>query len=97
MSKYSDDYNQLQINEGLITGAHITKLAEFWQDSHFLTTDGKCGPTTLKSILSDEVVDVVSEADTNPTMQLWEAFDGPLEHLPRNRRDVYKIFGDPAN
>ena len=92
----SDDYNQLQIDKEIFTGEHLTKLTEFWQGGHFLTIDGKCGPNTLKSILGDGTVDV-SGADTNPTRQLWEPFHGPLEYLPSNRHDVYRIFGNPGS
>jgi hypothetical protein len=92
-----DDYNQKQLDTHQISGAHLTKLAEFWQDSHFLKTDGYLGPATLKNILKDEMVDGISDADTDPTRQLWEAFDGPLESLPRGRRDVYRVFGNPGS
>lgn len=93
----ADNYNQKQIDTRQISGSHLTKLAEFWQDGHFLKTDGKLGPTTLKSILSDEVIDCVSEADTDPRIYINEPFDGPLAQLPSNRRDVYRIFGNPSN
>lgn len=92
----NDEYNQKQIDKECITGAHVTRLVEFWQDSHFLKTDGRCGPATLKSILKDEMIDSISEADTDPTVRLWEPFHGPLNHLPRTRSDVYRIFGNPG-
>lgn len=91
-----DDYNQHRIDSGEVKGKHLTKLVEFWQGEHSLKVDGKCGPMTLASIMKDETVDAVSEADTNPSVKLWGAFDGPLEYLPRTRSDVYKLFGNPG-
>jgi hypothetical protein len=92
-----DQYNQKQINLGEFTGVHLTKLTEFWQSEHFMTVDGKCGPDTLKSILHDDVVDGVDDADTNPGISTWPVFHGPLDSIPANRKEVYKVFGDPSN
>ena len=93
----ADEYNQNQIDKGAVTGEVLTKLTEFWQGEHFLKADGKCGPETLKGITEDTVLDVVDDAETDPTIQVWDAFDGPLPYLPRDRKDVYALFGDPSN
>jgi hypothetical protein len=92
-----NDYNQKQIDEGLITGEHLTKLTEFWQSEHFMKVDGKCGPNTLSSILRDDVVDGIDDAETNPTIEAWPVYSGPLNSIPSNRREVYEVFGDPSN
>ena len=93
-----DDYNQLQIDKEIFTGEHLTKLTELWQRDHSLEIDGKCGPATLKSILGDEITEV-AEADTDPLRRIgeWEPFYGPLDYLPRNRADLYKLLGNPSN
>jgi hypothetical protein len=92
-----DDYNQKQIDSEKFTGEHLTKLTEFWQEEHFLTADGKCGPNTLNNILKNDVVDGIDDADTDPLIDIKEPFDGPLDYIPRTRKDVYAIFGDPSN
>lgn len=89
-----DEYNQKQLDEGKVSGEHITKLTELWQKEHGLKQDGKLGPATLADI---GTTTPLSEATTEPKIQVWKPFDGPLEHLPRNRKDVYAIFGDPSN
>jgi hypothetical protein len=89
-----DDYNQKQMDESLVEGEHVTKLTELWQDTHFLTVDGKCGPETRESILGDSTVDP-GEPPTNPGEP--PPFDGPIGWLPKNRREVYEVFGDPSN
>lgn len=43
-------YNKSQVEAGLLTFEHIAGLVEYWQSSHDLTMDGKCGPATVKSI-----------------------------------------------
>lgn len=90
----SDDYNQGQIDKEALAGEHLTKLTELWQSSHFLQTDGKCGPNTLESILGEPPAD---DEVTEPTRQTWEPFEGPIGYLPQNRRGVYNIFGNPSN
>lgn len=94
----NNEYNQQLINSGMLRGVDLTKLAKHWQNDHFLKVDGKCGTKTLKSILEDDdLVDIVSDTDTEPTRQLWEPFHGPLDQIPRNRREVYQVFGNPSN
>jgi hypothetical protein len=83
-------YNQRQLDMKQVAGSHLTKLTRLYQGENHLKVDGYCGPQTLKHLTG------VHE-DTGETKQIWEVFDGPLDHLPRNRRDVYKIFGDPSN
>ena len=46
----SDSYNLKQIEDGSLTGGHITILTEAWQEAHNLTVDGYCGPTTRASL-----------------------------------------------
>jgi hypothetical protein len=90
-----DDYNQLQIDRGIFIGEHLTELTEFWQKGHALKVDGMCGPDTLRNIVDN--MSSISDADTDPIVRVWDAFQGPLDHLPRTRSDVYKIFGNPSN
>lgn len=53
------DYNTRQVNKGLFTEEHTVKLLEFWQQEHFLVVNGAASPTTLESIWSNGVVDIV--------------------------------------
>lgn len=94
-----DDYNQLQIDKELVTGSHLTRLTELWQDVHFLKADGLCGPITRKSVLDGGSDDEVAEGDTDPlrVIRTWPDFHGPLDAFPRNRREIYKMLGNPAN
>jgi hypothetical protein len=46
------DYNQKQIQEGKFTQTMIATLVEFWQSTHSLEVDAKCGPNTQQSIVS---------------------------------------------
>lgn len=89
----ADEYNQSQLDLFALEGRHLTRLTEHWQRDHFLKVDGKCGPVTLESVLGDEFVDM----GTDPIIQTWEPFHGPLAKLPSNRSDVYELLGNPAN
>jgi len=96
-----DEFNQKQIDEGKVTGKHLTRLTKLWQENHLLDADAKLGKHTLHSVLNDEILDfdgsVIDDAPTDPTRQLWDVFDGPLSYIPRGRKDVYELFGNPSN
>lgn len=82
------DYNQAQIDSGKLSIDKITELVHEWQRTHDLVVDGIAGPVTVSSI------DAVLIPETPPLK--WEPWDGPLERQPRNRREVYQMFGNPG-
>jgi hypothetical protein len=88
----ADDYNQKQLDENAVMGGHVTQLTELWQRENDLAVDGKCGPQTLANIARRQRE--YDLADTDPAIP--GVFDGPLARFPRNRREVYEIFGNPG-
>jgi hypothetical protein len=70
-------------------------LAAEWQEHHGLTVDGKYGPATEVSVVNYMDGYVASSA---PPVQLADSgtFDGPLKQIPRNRREVYQVYGNPG-
>jgi len=83
-------YNGGEIADGDFTREMIVRLVQEWQETHQLGVDGKCGPNTQKSITSHLPV-------VQPEPRLWTPWDGPLETQPRNRTEVYDMFGTPGD
>lgn len=82
-------YNTSELKAGNITAIHLAQLVEHWQQSHGLEEDGKCGAKTRATL--DAAVPRIS---TKPrSLSTW---NGPMEIQPTNRREVYKIFGNPG-
>lgn len=84
------NYNGRQIEEGEFTRQMLVRLVEEWQKGHGLTADGMCGPHTQTSIAAEIPPD---PAVPGP----WAPWDGPLNYQPKNRAEVYAMFGAPGN
>jgi hypothetical protein len=83
-------YNGREIDQGDFTPRMIARLVEEWQkDRPPLKIDGKCGEKTQESILLDMPSPEAKGHD-------WKPWDGPLERQPRNRTEVYELFGTPG-
>lgn len=91
-----DNYNQNEVDFGNFNGTYLSHLVEFWQRGHLMEPDGRFSPIVCASI-HDEMPTHCGDAPTDPTRQIWQPFQGPIDKLPRNRADVYKVFGDPSN
>lgn len=52
-----EEYNQRQMDQGDFTQVMIAKLVEFWQSTHNLEVDGKCGPNSQQSIVAEIFAD----------------------------------------
>lgn len=83
-------YNAKQIAAGDFTPEMIATLVAAWQGGHELVADGMCGKATQASINT-----LMADRGAAPPAK-WPAFDGPLERVPQNRTEVYKIFGNPG-
>lgn len=84
------NYNGRQIEQGDFTREMLVRLVQAWQEGHSLGVDGKCGPKTQASIA----------ADIPPTPIVggpWTPWDGPLEKQPRNKAELYAMFGVPGD
>ena len=46
-----EEYNIREIQNGNFTQIMLARLVEFWQGTHSLEPDGKCGPNTQQSII----------------------------------------------
>mgnify|MGYP001177513082 FL=1 len=46
-----EEYNIREIQNGNFTQIMLARLVEFWQGTHSLEPDGKCGPNTQQSIV----------------------------------------------
>jgi len=46
-----EEYNIREIQNGNLTQIMLARLVEFWQGTHSLEPDGKCGPNTQQSII----------------------------------------------
>lgn len=86
----SSTFNQRQIVLGKLLPSHLTSLTRLWQKHHGLHADGRLTNEVITSLRN------VENEDTDPSI-FWETFDGPLVRLPKNRSEVYKIFGDPSD
>ena len=91
---YNDaiNYNGRQLEDGDFTRDMIVRLVEEWQRTHGLKVDGKCGPgETQPSIQA--AIPVVAPVPNIP----WTPWDGPLPTQPKNRTEVYEMFGRPGD
>lgn len=92
--------NQYNVGKlGSLTAAELTALTESWQTCEGLEVDGKYGPKTRESVLAAAAHSksgVFTSAPAIISSREWKPFDGPLDKLPRNRREVYAIFGNPG-
>ena len=50
----ANEYNQRQLDDGSIDGAHITAMATIYQEANGLEVDGKFGPNTAAKIDSHD-------------------------------------------
>jgi len=83
-------YNKKQLDAGTITTQMVTALGRLWQEEHGLEVDGYIGPQTQASILS-----AIAPSELTPGTT-WTPWDGPLARQPKNRAEVYEIFGNPG-
>jgi len=83
-------YNIKQISDGDFTLEMIAALVAAWQTDHGLDADGACGPATQASIST-----LIDDRAAAPPKK-WPTFDGPLVAVPKDRKEVYKVFGDPG-
>lgn len=88
--KAAVDYNEKEMKEGDFTDEHIVQLVEHWQNSHDLEADGWCGTKTQSSL-------DMAMPQPVPEGHVWTPFDGPQTVQPRNRKEVYAIFGNPGS
>ena len=58
-----EEYNTREIENGNLTQIMIASLVGFWQGTHSLAVDGKCGPRTQQSIIDAIFED---DEDTGP-------------------------------
>jgi hypothetical protein len=86
----AESYNEKQLADGNLTWEQITALGKLWQAIHGLAADGYIGPNTQASIQAAITPPPhVPDAD-------WELWDGPLIRQPKNRTEVYSLFGNPG-
>ncbi len=88
------EFNLDQYAQKNFTDAHIVELVKHWQATHGLKDDGKCGELTqssLDAILAPEMVLV----NGNGTI-VFDHWNGPEQKQPRNRKEVYEMFGRPG-
>jgi hypothetical protein len=87
----AESYNQRQLEEGNLTWEMITEMGRLWQRTHQpLSIDGYIGPATQASIT------IALQPSQEEIPETWPNFDGPLEIQPKNRTEVYQMFGDPG-
>jgi hypothetical protein len=84
-------YNKAQMAEGNFTDEMIVALVAAWQAMHELLADGFCGPATQASLTT-----AIDDYYAAPPPK-WPPFDGPLAYVPKDRAEVYKVFGDPGS
>ncbi len=84
------EFNKKEMDEGRLTWDMITELVKHWQTSHSLNVDGVCGPVTQSTLVPS------AEKPPQTPPSKWTAWDGPLPSQPRNRSEVYAVFGDPG-
>jgi hypothetical protein len=87
----AESYNQRQLEEGNLTWEMITEMGRLWQRTHQpLSIDGYIGPATQASLT------LALNPKPEEIPEKWPWFDGPLEVQPKNRTEVYQMFGDPG-
>lgn len=86
----AESYNEKQLADGNLTWEMITELGKLWQREHGLAVDGYIGPNTQASIAA-----AMAPPPYEPGA-IWPYWDGPLSKQPKNRTEVYEMFGDPG-
>lgn len=74
----ADEYNKKQLDDGVLTAAHITVLTREFQRRNGLDSDGKCGPKT-RAVLEKQF-----DSTTPGQFSLFY----PLRTLPDGRKPV---------
>lgn len=101
----ADAYNARQLLRKAVSGRHLTQLTAVFQSTTKLLCDGRFGPKTaaaVETVLSEPTPVVVHEALTEPqeapaiVRRDWSPWIGPLDAIPKNRREVYRVFGNPG-
>ena len=93
--------DRFNTQDSRIAALHISELSRYYQASHNgLAVDGKCGKDTRAHLEAARVRRTEEELTPVEAIalrsQVWKAFDGPLDRLPRNRREVYDIYKNPG-
>lgn len=91
----ADSYNAKRLNRGAVGPSHLTELTRHYQVTNGLVVDGKFGPSTAAAVEAAVRRRVVSPPAVIAGRD-WKLFDGPLDALPRNRSEVYAMFGNPG-
>jgi len=90
------EYNQKQWDAGKVSMEHYTALVYSYQlQRDDLEDDGQGGPLTLSSL--DELMVLDNPPVDNGGNVAFPNWDGPLEKQPRNRNELYAMFGDPGH
>ena len=79
----ADRYNAEPL--GQLSVSEFSQLTAQWQRANGLSVDGKYGPLTEGS---------VKGSMAGAPSQSWDG--GPLKAIPRNRREVYQVYGNPG-
>jgi len=87
----AESYNQKQMDTGKLTWEMITEVTKLWQLTHGLAADGYFGPNTQQSVTA-----AMTPPPYAPSTE-WEPWDGPLARQPKNRTQVYEMFGNPGS
>ena len=105
MDKKALDYNRKRWSTKAAGIVDFTNLVRRFQESNGLVVDGMFGPITAKALREGvEEKKISPEKDVEPekssphieVISEWATWDGPLEKQPRNRSEVYKMFGTPG-
>lgn len=86
----ADEFNKKVLADGGISPEMLTKLTKTYQEKVGLDDDGKLGSATKAYLVSS--LRVAEEPVT-----FWKPWDGPLSKQPRNRTEVYEMFGNPGS
>lgn len=99
MCEYSNPAKlKTNLSNGALTWPRVAECVREYQKKRGLSADGMAGENTRKRIkLGDQaaVVDVVPI--DRPVNGIWPTYDGPAVVQPRNRKEIYAIFGDPGS
>lgn len=93
--KKAVEYNQGQWDKGAVSMEQYTALVLAFQESRDdLKDDGWGGPLTLNAL---DVLLAELPTEEEDRSIIFAPWDGPLERQPRNRREVYEVFGNPGD
>jgi len=86
------EYNKKRWADGKITMEEFTILTYAYQSNRDdLKDDAWCGPLTCQTL--DNMYTELFGMKAPPK---WAHYDGPETEQPKNRNDIYKMFGDPG-